>query len=43
MSPTFVDALQAAHEQAVAKRSRHAKALMPPTVSSFNSLRGPSP
>ena len=32
MSPTFVDALQAAHEARIAKRSRLAKAPMPPTV-----------
>ena len=35
MSPTFVDALQAAHEHAVAKRSRLAKVLMPPSVTAW--------
>ena len=35
MSTTFVGALSAAHEQAVAKRSRLAKAFMPPPVTAW--------
>ena len=35
MSTTFVDALAAAHEGRIAKRSRLAKALMPPSVTAW--------